>query len=83
MFNFHNSKIKLLFQITADPQYQIVKTADLHSSAEEFSVVELVMQTEKPQLPSENDVKIFDVVVDCSDHHFVKECGHENVILYT
>ncbi|VAH10768.1 unnamed protein product [Triticum turgidum subsp. durum] len=65
--------------ITTDPQYQIVKSADLHSSAEEFSVVELVMQTEKPQLPSENDVKIFDVVVDCSDHHFVKERGHENV----
>ncbi|KQK04946.1 probable ubiquitin-conjugating enzyme E2 23 [Brachypodium distachyon] len=69
--------------VTADLQYQIVKTAELHPSAEELSEekqsVELVTQIQKPQLPSENDIKRFDVVVDCSDHHFVKERGHENV----
>jgi ubiquitin-conjugating enzyme E2 O len=77
--------MKFFSQVTADPQYQIVKSAELHSSAEDFPeekhIIELVTQLEKPQLPSEMDTKRFDVVVDCSDHHFVKESGHENVIL--
>ena len=63
-----------------------MKTAELHSAAEDYPeekhIVELVTQIENPQLPSDNDIKRFDVVVDCSDHHFVKESGHENVILY-
>ncbi|KAM0865502.1 hypothetical protein ACQ4PT_043210 [Festuca glaucescens] len=69
--------------VTADHRYQIVKSAELHSSAEGFpekkDIMDLATQIEKPQLPSENDIKRFDVVVDCSDHHFVKEGGHENV----
>ena len=77
--------MKLFSQVTANPQYRIVKTAELQSSAEDFSeekqIMELVTQIEKPHLPSENDIKRFDVVVDCSDHHFVKDSGHENVIL--
>jgi ubiquitin-conjugating enzyme E2 O len=69
--------------VTAYPQYQIVETAELHSSTEDFPeekhIMELVTQIEKPRLSSGNDIKRFDVVVDCSDHHFVKEYGHENV----
>jgi hypothetical protein len=85
-YDFFYSSMKLFSQVTADSRYQIVKTAELHSSAEDFPeekhIMDLATQIEKPQLPSENDIKRFDVVVDCSDHHFVKEGGHENVILY-
>lgn len=69
--------------VTADPQYQIVKASELQPSAEDFSeekqVMELVTQIQRPTLPSENEIERFDVVADCSDHHFMKENGHENV----
>ncbi|XP_062232111.1 probable ubiquitin-conjugating enzyme E2 24 [Phragmites australis] len=70
--------------VMVDPRYQIVNVAELQPSAEEFSeaeqIVELVAQIEKPNLSSEDGIpKRFDVVTDCSDHHFVKENDHENV----
>lgn len=76
-----------MFQVNADSQYQIVTTAELQPSAEDISeekqTMELITQFEKPTLASENAMtKGFDVVTDCSDHHFVKEIGHENVMVY-
>ncbi|KAL6610804.1 hypothetical protein ACP70R_040773 [Stipagrostis hirtigluma subsp. patula] len=73
-----------LSSVTVEPQYQIVKMAELQPSAvgfsEEKQILELVAQIEKPNLCSEDDIqKRFDVVTDCSDHHFAKETGHENV----
>ncbi|KAL5232471.1 hypothetical protein ABZP36_031247 [Zizania latifolia] len=69
--------------VTADSQYQIVTTAELQPAAElseEKENLEVMAQIEKPTLASENVMKKrFDVVTDCSDHHFVKENGHENV----
>ncbi|KAL6848962.1 hypothetical protein ACP4OV_021545 [Aristida adscensionis] len=73
-----------LSSVMADPQYQIVKMAELQTSPDELpkekQILELVAQMEKPNLSSEDDIlKRFDVVTDCSDHHFAKENGHENV----
>ncbi|KAL5203483.1 hypothetical protein ABZP36_014435 [Zizania latifolia] len=70
--------------VTADPRYQIVSTAELQPAAEELSeekdILEVMTQLEKPTLASESVMnKRFDVVTDCSDHHFVKENGNENV----
>jgi ubiquitin-conjugating enzyme E2 O len=69
-----------------DPQYKIVKMAQLQPSAEELSkekqILELVAQVEKPNLSSEDDIpKRFDIVTDYSDHHFLKENIHQNVTL--
>jgi ubiquitin-conjugating enzyme E2 O len=69
-----------------DPQYKIVKMAQLQPSAEELSkekqILELVAQVEKPNLSSEDDIpKRFDIVADYSDHHFLKENIHQNVTL--
>ncbi|CAN6332126.1 unnamed protein product [Urochloa humidicola] len=70
--------------VVVDPQYQIIKTAEMETPAEklpeEKQIVELVAKIEKPNLSSEDNIsKRFDVVTDYSDHHFVKESGHENV----
>ncbi|KAG8086382.1 hypothetical protein GUJ93_ZPchr0010g8734 [Zizania palustris] len=69
--------------VTADSQYQIVTTAELQPTAElseEKESLEVMARIEKPTLASENVItKRFDVVTDCSDHHFVEENGHENV----
>jgi ubiquitin-conjugating enzyme E2 O len=69
-----------------DPQYEIVKTTELQPSAEELSeekqTLELAAQVEKPNLSSGDDIpKRFDIVADYSDHHFLKENGHKNVML--
>ncbi|CAN6345901.1 unnamed protein product [Urochloa humidicola] len=70
--------------VVVDPQYQIIKTAEMETPEEKLPeeklIVELVAKIEKPNLSSEDNIsKRFDVVTDCSDHHFVKENGHENV----
>ncbi|KAG2625842.1 probable ubiquitin-conjugating enzyme E2 24 isoform X3 [Panicum virgatum] len=70
--------------VVIDPRYQIIKTAEMQTSADELpeekQVVELVAKIEKPNLTSEdNTSKGFDVVTDCSDHHFAKGSGHESV----
>ena len=77
--------MKFFFQVVIDPRYQIIKTAEMQTSADELpeekQVVELVAKIEKPNLTSEDNIsKRFDVVTDCSDHHFVKESGHESVM---
>jgi ubiquitin-conjugating enzyme E2 O len=77
--------VKFFFQVVEDPQYQIIKTAEMQTSADELPeeklTVELVAKVEKPNPSSEDSIsKRFDVVTDCSDHHFVKEIGHENVM---
>lgn len=69
-----------------NPRYEIVKTAELQPSAiemsEEKEILESVLQVEKTNLSSEDDVlKKFDMVTDFSDHHFLKENGHKNVML--
>jgi ubiquitin-conjugating enzyme E2 O len=69
-----------------DPQYVIVKTTELQPSAEELleekQTLELAAQVEKPNLSSEDVIpKRFDIVSDFSDHHFLKENGHKNVML--
>uniref|UniRef100_A0A0E0HI14 E2 ubiquitin-conjugating enzyme n=1 Tax=Oryza nivara TaxID=4536 RepID=A0A0E0HI14_ORYNI len=82
LFGAHDSTSSS--SVNADSQYQIVTTAELQPSAEDISeekqTMELITLFEKPTLASENAMtKGFDVVTDCSDHHFVKEIGHENV----
>lgn len=76
--------MKFLFQVVVDARYQIVKTAEMQTSADELpeeQTVELVAKTEKPNLSPEDGIsKRFDVVTDCSDHHFVKENGHDCVM---
>jgi ubiquitin-conjugating enzyme E2 O len=71
--------------VVIDPRYQIIKMAEMQTSADELpeekQVVELVAKIEKPNFTSEDNIsKRFDVVTDCSDHHFVKESGHESVM---
>ncbi|KAK3134867.1 hypothetical protein QOZ80_5BG0411790 [Eleusine coracana subsp. coracana] len=70
--------------VVADPRYEIVRMAELQPSAKELSeekeILESVVQVEKPNHSSEDDVlKQFDMVTDSSDHHFVKENGYKNV----
>ena len=77
--------MKFFFQVVIDTQYQIIKTVEMQTSADELpeekQVVELVAKIEKPNLTSEDNIsKRFDVVTDCSDHNFVKESGHESVM---